>query len=225
MNEHVRFLLAISPDPRCDVHRLIYADWLEDHGHPLAELLRLQVDIAGRPEGDPAIAALHKREMEVLVEQDAANLALYRALFHEHQEAALNLENDVFALSRRDPVTPYCLGCGRADLLRRQPDDPWVLHWVFNPALAFNELVLGQRVPRVVLTCPGCEYYLVPCRACRDVHALHSWMVSYHYQDPVCPTCKAPIPTIRNRAAAAVADLGWRAARAVAALVRGRSGA
>ena len=28
---------------------------------------------------------------------------------------------------------------------------PVMLHWVINPGLAFNELVLGQRAPKVVL--------------------------------------------------------------------------
>lgn len=28
---------------------------------------------------------------------------------------------------------------------------PIVLHWILNPGLAFNELVLGQRLPKVIL--------------------------------------------------------------------------
>lgn len=29
--------------------------------------------------------------------------------------------------------------------------NPMMLHWIVNPGLAFNELVLGQRVPKVML--------------------------------------------------------------------------
>ncbi len=28
---------------------------------------------------------------------------------------------------------------------------PMLLHWIINPGLAFNELILGQRIPKITL--------------------------------------------------------------------------
>src|SRR5438552_18844634 len=49
MNSDAAFLKAIRADPADDALRLIYADWLEEHGDPRAEYLRLRHQITSSP--------------------------------------------------------------------------------------------------------------------------------------------------------------------------------
>jgi hypothetical protein len=54
-----------------------------------------------------------------------------------------------------------------------------LLFWVLFPVVAFNELVFGQRVPRLTLICESCELSLperqyVPCLSCGFIIGL-SW--------------------------------------------------
>src|SRR5262245_41171049 len=47
-------LADICANPEDDTPRLVYADWLEEHGEPeRAEFIRLQIRLAQRPEDDP----------------------------------------------------------------------------------------------------------------------------------------------------------------------------
>lgn len=48
--EFAAFVARIVVDPRDDVPRLVFADWLDEHDAPkMAEFIRLQVEIAGHP--------------------------------------------------------------------------------------------------------------------------------------------------------------------------------
>ncbi len=54
------------------------------------------------------------------------------------------------------------------------------LHWVVNPGPAFNELVLGQRVPKLILidrrsTRPPAERQFVLCPNCETLHDGRLW--------------------------------------------------
>jgi uncharacterized protein (TIGR02996 family) len=64
------FLRAITDEPHDDVHRLAYADWLDDHGGPdraaRAEFIRAQVAVARLPAGDARRDELHRRALELL---------------------------------------------------------------------------------------------------------------------------------------------------------------
>ena len=45
---------------------------------------------------------------------------------------------------------------------------PMLIHWILNPGLAFNELILGQRIPKITLIdktsdAPLMERQYVPC--------------------------------------------------------------
>src|SRR5262245_38198203 len=70
MSTEQGLLAAIQADPDDDTPRLICADWLDDHGGEeeaaRAELIRVQVALAGRGEDDPAWPALLVREREIL---------------------------------------------------------------------------------------------------------------------------------------------------------------
>jgi uncharacterized protein (TIGR02996 family) len=70
MNAQERALLAtISAQPAEDGPRLVYADWLEEHGEcARSEFIRIQLERAALDPHDPRQAALAVREME-LIEQ------------------------------------------------------------------------------------------------------------------------------------------------------------
>jgi uncharacterized protein (TIGR02996 family) len=62
------FLRAILEAPNDDAPRLIYADWLEEHGDPdRAEFIRVQIALAHLPEDDPRREALKSREYGLLL--------------------------------------------------------------------------------------------------------------------------------------------------------------
>jgi hypothetical protein len=89
---------------------------------------------------------------------------------------------------------------------------PMLVHWVLNPVLAFHELVLGQRVPRLQLVCESCAgspatRTFVPCPSCGVVHdaRLLSGGNAYgNWLGIVCPTCSKRIPCLWNVTSLAV---------------------
>ena len=85
---------------------------------------------------------------------------------------------------------------------------PIVLPWIINPGVAFNELVLGQRIPKIMLierysNKPIYENSFVPCPHCGTLHdgrvwssqnktAFKNWFGYY------CPKCGEIIPCLWN---------------------------
>src|SRR4051794_18097538 len=66
MNERAAILRAVCDDLAADAPRLVYADWLDDHGRAArAEFVRVQVARARLPAGDRRRAALFRREEEL----------------------------------------------------------------------------------------------------------------------------------------------------------------
>lgn len=80
------------------------------------------------------------------------------------------------------------------------------LHYIINPGLAFNELVLGQRIAKIGLVekntdKPFVERNYVPCPNCNTLHNSSVWSGSrafYNWFGLYCPNCKEIIPCIRN---------------------------
>src|SRR5262245_10292110 len=67
MNESKAFLKAICDEPDEDSHRLVYADWLDEHGDPgRAEFIRVQIELARMQGDDPRRPAYARRECELL---------------------------------------------------------------------------------------------------------------------------------------------------------------
>jgi uncharacterized protein (TIGR02996 family) len=67
MNHHDAFLRAVIEAPDDDTPRLVYADWLDDHGDPdRADFIRVQCALDKMPAGDPRRPALEQREKEPL---------------------------------------------------------------------------------------------------------------------------------------------------------------
>jgi uncharacterized protein (TIGR02996 family) len=66
MMHNEAFLEAIREHPDDDAPRLIYADWLEEHGQPeRAEFIRVQCERARLPEGSPRWWDLECREKQL----------------------------------------------------------------------------------------------------------------------------------------------------------------
>jgi uncharacterized protein (TIGR02996 family) len=69
MSQREAFLAAIRDEPDDDTHRLVYADWLTDHGNERdigrAEFIRAQVTAALLPEGEPERKRLEARAAEL----------------------------------------------------------------------------------------------------------------------------------------------------------------
>jgi uncharacterized protein (TIGR02996 family) len=67
MSHDDAFLASIIESPDDDTPRLVYADWLEEHGQgERAEFIRVQCELATMAEGDPRRAELGARERQLL---------------------------------------------------------------------------------------------------------------------------------------------------------------
>ena len=83
---------------------------------------------------------------------------------------------------------------------------PVLLHWILNPGLAFNELILGQRLPKVTLVDktldkPFLERSFIPCPHCNHLHDGRLWSGKNqygHWFGYVCPSCGEIIPCLWN---------------------------
>lgn len=82
---------------------------------------------------------------------------------------------------------------------------PLILHWVLNPGLVFNELVLGQRIPRLTLIdtqseAPMADRQYIPCPHCQAMNpaSVYSKAPMGNYAGLVCPECGEEIPTVKN---------------------------
>jgi hypothetical protein len=84
--------------------------------------------------------------------------------------------------------------------------NPWLVHWVINPGLAFNELVLGQRLPAFSLIERDRQKALkdresiVPCPSCGAMNdgALYGETALGNYAGLSCVECGAKIPALKN---------------------------
>jgi len=103
-------------------------------------------------------------------------------------------------------VEVACPQCGGHDFKRWDYRHPVILHWLLNPGLCFNELVLGQRLPKVMLICNSCQQALadrtyVPCPSCHQLHSGRLWAGKdnfAHWFGYVCPSCGESVPCLWN---------------------------
>lgn len=83
---------------------------------------------------------------------------------------------------------------------------PIILFWVLFPALIFNELILGQRQPKVSLVDkmsdkPWAERCYIPCPHCEtlnDARLWAKWNAFGNWFGFVCPSCHQVIPCLWN---------------------------
>jgi hypothetical protein len=83
-----------------------------------------------------------------------------------------------------------------------------LLHWILNPGLAINELVLGQRIPKRMLvkkerltSFPERTY--IPCPHCQTLHHSLKWSPQNHtafgnWFGLYCDHCGGIIPCLLN---------------------------
>jgi|GEM_PF-2491499 len=101
---------------------------------------------------------------------------------------------------------PPCPKCGGYNFKVWKLPSPVIVHWVLNPGLAFNELVLGQRLPKVQLICKDCPEPLydrsyVPCPHCNAMNRGRTWGKKRGFGNwlgYVCPACGKRIPCLWN---------------------------
>jgi len=74
------FIEEIRADPRDEVPRLVYADYLEESGDPRGEFIRIQCELTHLQPADPARVGLEARESELLDAHAEAWLAPLRQL-------------------------------------------------------------------------------------------------------------------------------------------------
>lgn len=82
------------------------------------------------------------------------------------------------------------------------------LHWIINPGLAFNEIFLGQRIPKKTLIDktsdkPLMERTYVPCPHCKTLHDSRIWnsknkTAFKNWFGYYCPECGKIIPCLHN---------------------------
>ncbi|WP_394907946.1 hypothetical protein [uncultured Mesonia sp.] len=83
-----------------------------------------------------------------------------------------------------------------------------MLHWCINPGLVINELILGQRIPKVSLVDktqdkPLVERSYVPCPHCHSLHDSRTWAAPNatlfkNWFGLYCPNCQQIIPCLMN---------------------------
>jgi DNA-directed RNA polymerase subunit RPC12/RpoP len=81
-----------------------------------------------------------------------------------------------------------------------------LVHWILNPGLAFNELILGQRLPKITLIDKQSTDILanrnyIQCPHCQALHSSKRWgkgNAFFHYDGLYCPQCEEKIPTLLN---------------------------
>jgi hypothetical protein len=104
----------------------------------------------------------------------------------------------------KSPIS--CPKCGSRPMRRFELPNWQLVHWVLNPGLAFNELILGQRLPRLTLICDACDDPLayrqyIPCPNCGVLHNVQSWGKRHAFGNWLglpCPSCHRRIPCLWN---------------------------
>lgn len=83
-----------------------------------------------------------------------------------------------------------------------------MLHWILNPGLAVNELLFGQRTPKIslldkTLEKPRFERTFFPCPHCETLHDSRTWSTQtgtafQNWFGLYCPACGGIIPCLWN---------------------------
>ena len=113
---------------------------------------------------------------------------------------------------------PKCKG-SIYELIGVESNSKWhkfaCFHYVLNPGVAVNELVLGQRLPMRTLVCKACDLPLhersyVPCTECGTLHGFEvqrHYFAFGNYFGLFCPSCNKEIPCTRNLTARVITGI------------------
>jgi uncharacterized protein (TIGR02996 family) len=154
------FLQAILDNPDDDAVRLVYNDWLEEHGQPdRAAFIRVQIALNALPDDDPRRPELEARERQLLGEYGeewarslgpwATGWTFRRGFIEAVKLPAQAYLDHAAALRRRAPVRRF-----EVDLTEVRV--PETVLGVFPGSMARGNLVLpfGQREARLVVAMP-----------------------------------------------------------------------
>ena len=111
-----------------------------------------------------------------------------------------------------------CNHCGGRRFTTCDRFHPFMIHWVLNPGLAMNELLIGQRVARQIHFCKQCggwfqqQGQFVECSSCKGFHNAKIWDGCRfgNWLGLVCPDCGEMIPCLLNLTSAVVLILLFR---------------
>lgn len=166
-SDRAAFLRAIAEQPDDDLPRLVYADWLDEHGEPeRAEFIRVQCELAARPGSPPGRRAeLLAREGELLRAHGHAWSTQWDGLRgvawegFERGFVATFYVSDVaeFVTSseqalRAVPIGRLFLRSARASDLRTLVGSPVMAHL---PAVSVGGCKFGNAGAEVIATAPG----------------------------------------------------------------------
>lgn len=195
MTDAVGFLRAITEEPDDYAHRLVFADWLEEHSEPgseeheRAEFIRLQIQLPQLAKNHPQRPALCERERELRKRfrvQDKARLgswgraAVYQGGFIE----GLTLWVDEFLEHAEElfasiPLREVRFGRVRNRLAELMPVLTWPdcvafasrwADWIGMPSVCWQ----------AVRTCGGCRSWLWSTftftrQECATLRSLRTW--------------------------------------------------
>ena len=104
-----------------------------------------------------------------------------------------------------------CHLCGGESFKRSFWWHPLLLHWILNPGLALNELLIGTRIPATTFNCVKCAGWsgskgsFVECPHCQGFHRSEIWQRNFgHWLGLVCPDCGKSIPCLINLTSVAI---------------------
>jgi len=129
-------------------------------------------------------------------------LALYWFLVVPTRNKLIRLRAEAGALrplaSADAHQCPTCLG---EDFKVMGPDHWTMRHWVLNPGLAVNEVLLGQRTPKTLRSCSSCGGSSCACPHCNQSIDLMHWSRGNalgNWSGLRCPHCDGEIESLCN---------------------------
>lgn len=152
MADRKQWIEAIRAAPDDDEPRLVFADWLEEHGSHTdvarAEFIRTQIERANLPAEDPRQSELECRELRLLAEYGSewfpAGYFPERVRFRRGFVEAVELDTARFAVEA-------------AQLFAVEPIRDVTLTGIagvkVDPLLSVNELAHGRPVPSSIIEC------------------------------------------------------------------------
>lgn len=127
---------------------------------------------------------------------------MYRSLLLPAVERLVRLRREAGTLQPLGAVDAgQCPTCRAEDFDVWTWKKPVVLHYILNPALVVNELLLGQRIPAHTKVCRHCHTFSVDCPHCNRAIDTMQWggrRAFFHWGDLHCPHCGGALPTLSN---------------------------
>lgn len=139
----------------------------------------------------------------------------------KHSTCCDSADELVGKAAKFDELVFECPDCHSNEFSTWAFPHPLIVHWVLNPGLMVNELVLGQRIPKITYFCARCgsettyiRYF--HCPGCNQFHEEAIWTGANgfgHWLGVICPDCGSEIPCLVNIASwivlARLSPINW----------------